>query len=64
VPRFELAERMEVSGRGDREAAGAILTGDVAHIDQSSSRGSYTLLLHDNYHRRGAHAAKVLAVRA
>ena len=23
VPRFELAERMEVSGRGDREAAGA-----------------------------------------
>jgi hypothetical protein len=36
---------------------------DVGHIDQSSSRGSYTLLLHDNYHRRGAHAAGVLAVR-
>jgi hypothetical protein len=37
---------------------------DVGHTDQSSNRGSYTLLLLDNYHRRGVHAARVLAVRA
>jgi hypothetical protein len=37
---------------------------DVGHINQSSNRGPYTLLLLDNYHRRGAHAARVLAVRA